>query len=98
MNTQPSQGGSSSDESSQHLESSKTNLKKAADDLAAAGTAKVQEFKDAVTEQGQQYVAGIQDRITGWEKQATNYARANPIAAMATALGIGFVLGLLRRR
>ena len=93
-NTNPNSPGSG-DEASQHVESSKSHAKKAVDDLAAAGAAKAQELKDAAIDQGQQYYEAARDRAKSWQTDAEAYARKNPIGAMGSALGVGFVLGIL---
>ncbi len=98
MKTQSTRSSRPRDESSRRLESSKTNLKNAADNLVAAGTERVQQIKEAVAAHGQQNVADRQDRLIDWEKRITIYVRSKPLAAVTTALGIGLVLGVLRRR
>jgi ElaB/YqjD/DUF883 family membrane-anchored ribosome-binding protein len=87
------------------MQSARQHVRQAAHELRAATAAKAQQFRDAAEERAQR-VRGMAE--SGWEDakmkaqdfvaETEEYVRANPAKAVLTALGVGFVLGLLFRR
>ena len=87
------------------FESSKTHVRKAAEDLrSAAGTmagdlksaagAMAEEYRD----KAEQVWEDARERARTFQEDGEQYVRENPTKAVFTALGIGFVLGLIFRR
>ena len=71
-----------------------TNARKAAEDLRSAAGATVDEYRA----RGKEVWDDALDRVRGFQNESKQYVRANPIKAVFTALGVGFVLGLIFRR
>ena len=81
-------------EAQSKLESSKTHARQAADDLRSAAGAVATEYKD----RAEQAWGDARDRVRTFQEDAEQYVRENPTKAVVTALGIGFVLGMIFRR
>jgi ElaB/YqjD/DUF883 family membrane-anchored ribosome-binding protein len=71
-----------------------THARKAAEDLGSAARAFVGEYRD----KAEKTWDDAKDRVEAFRKDADHYVRKNPTKAVFTALGIGFVLGLIFRR
>ena len=71
-----------------------THARKAAEDLRSSAGAMADEYRGRVEE--------IRDdalhRIRSFQDDSKQYVRENPTKAVFTALGVGFVLGLIFRR
>ncbi len=87
------------------FESSKTHAKKAADDLRSAANAIAGEYRgraeeawDDARDKAEQAWGDARQRVRTFQDDAEEYVRDNPTKAVFTALGIGFVLGLIFRR
>ena len=83
------------------LESSKTHARKAAEDLrSAAGDLKSAAGAVAGEYRGKAEQAwdDATNRVRTFQEDAEQYVRENPTKAVFTALGIGFILGLIFRR
>ncbi len=88
-----------------NMQSARDHVRQAADELRAATAAKAQQFRDAAEDRAHR-VKGIAE--SGWEDakvkaqdfmaETEDYVRTNPTKSVLTALGVGFVLGLLFRR
>ena len=76
------------------FESSKTHVRKAADDLKSAAGAMAGEYRD----KAEQVWDDARERARTLQEDGEQYVRENPTKAVFTALGIGFVLGLIFRR
>ncbi len=76
------------------FESGKTHAKQAAEDLRAAAGAKAQEYRGRV----EQAYQSARTRARSWQEEGEQYVRENPLRGVLTALGVGFILGLLIRR
>jgi ElaB/YqjD/DUF883 family membrane-anchored ribosome-binding protein len=76
------------------LESSKTHARKAAEDLKSAAGAIAGEYRG----KAEQAWGDATERVRTFQEDAEQYVRENPTKAVFTALGIGFVLGLIFRR
>jgi ElaB/YqjD/DUF883 family membrane-anchored ribosome-binding protein len=76
------------------LESSKTHARHAAEDLKSAATAMAGDYRDKAT----QAWDDAKVRVRTLQEDGEDYVRENPMKAVLTALGIGFVLGLIFRR
>ena len=87
------------------LESSKTHVRRAAEDLKSAAGAVASEYRgkaeeawgDARQRAGAAWDDAT-DRARTFQQDAEQYVRENPTKAVVTALGIGFVLGMIFRR
>jgi ElaB/YqjD/DUF883 family membrane-anchored ribosome-binding protein len=71
-----------------------TNARKAAEDLRSAARATVDEYRA----RGKEVWDDALHRVRGFQNESKQHVRANPIKAVFTALGVGFVLGLIFRR
>jgi ElaB/YqjD/DUF883 family membrane-anchored ribosome-binding protein len=71
-----------------------THARKAAEDLRSAAGATADEYMGRAE--------GVLDdalhRVRSFQDDSTQYVRENPTKAVFTALGVGFVLGLIFRR
>ena len=75
------------------IESSKTHAKRAAESLKSATTAVADDYRDKAT----QVWDDAKVRARTLRQNGEDYVRENPMKAVFTALGIGFVLGLIFR-
>lgn len=92
-------------DASAKLESGKTHAKQAAEDLRAAAEAKAAEFRATAGAKAQEFrgkaeqvYGDYRDRARTFREDGEQYVRENPTRAVLTALGIGFVFGLIFRR
>ena len=76
------------------LESSKTHARKAAEDLKSAAGAVAGEYRG----KAEQAWDDARERVRTFQEDGEQYVRENPTKAVFTALGVGFVLGLIFRR
>lgn len=97
----PGMGGGSQENAS----ASKTHARQAADDLKAAAQAKADELRHRAEEyygeargRAEEYYGQARERARTFQDDGEAYVRENPVRAVLTALGAGFVLGLLFRR
>jgi ElaB/YqjD/DUF883 family membrane-anchored ribosome-binding protein len=81
-------------EAQDRLESSKTHARQAADDLKAAAGAMAEDYRG----KAEQVWEDARFRVRTFQEDSEQYVRENPTKAVFTALGIGFVLGLIFRR
>jgi ElaB/YqjD/DUF883 family membrane-anchored ribosome-binding protein len=87
------------------LESSKTHARKAAEDLRSAAGSIAGEYRGKAEQawgdargKAEQAWDDARVRARTFQEDAEQYVRENPTKAVFTALGIGFVLGLIFRR
>ena len=73
------------------LQSNPTHGQQAAEDLKSAAGETVGEYH----EKAEQVWDDARDRVRTFKQDAEQYVRENPIMAVFSALGIGFVLGLI---
>jgi len=92
-------------EAQNKFESSKTHVRKAADDLKSAAGAMAGDLKTAAgamageyRDKAEQVWDDARERARTLQEDGEQYVRENPTKAVFTALGIGFVLGLIFRR
>lgn len=81
------------------------DLKGIAATLARLSSDKVNEVKDVaksearhLQRQGQHVIEDVQDQAGELERQLKDTIREKPLTAVASAVGIGFILALLSRR
>ena len=75
------------------LESDEVRVQRAAEALESA-TAKVgEDYRDKAEQSWNE----TKVRVRTWQQEGEEYVRENPMKAIFTALGIGFVLGLMIR-
>ncbi len=87
------------------LQSSKEHARRAAEDLKSAAGAFAGEYRGKAEQawgeargKAEQAFGDAKDRVRTFQEDAEQYVRENPTKAVFTALGIGFVLGLIFRR
>lgn len=93
MNETDSTASTQTDASSK-FESGKTHVRQAAQDLRSAAEIKAQEYRGRAEE----IYGQARERARTWQEEGEEYIRRNPLRGVLTALGIGFILGLLIRR
>lgn len=76
------------------LESTKTHVRAAADDLRNAAGAMADDYRG----RAEQAWGEARQRVRTFQEDSEQYVRENPTKAVFTALGIGFILGLIFRR
>jgi ElaB/YqjD/DUF883 family membrane-anchored ribosome-binding protein len=86
--------GTTPSASQNKLESSRTHARRAAEDLKSAASSMAGDYRDKAT----QAWDDAKVRVRTLQEDGEDYVRENPMKAVATALGIGFVLGLIFRR
>ena len=87
------------------LQSSKEHARKAAENLKSAAGAFAEEYRGKAEQawgeargKAEQAWGDATTRMRTFQEDAEEYVRENPTKAIFTALGIGFVLGLIFRR
>jgi ElaB/YqjD/DUF883 family membrane-anchored ribosome-binding protein len=92
-------------EAQDKLQSSKEHARRAAEDLKSAAGALAGEYRGKAEQawgeardKAEQAWGDARDRARTFQEDAEQYVRENPTKAIFTALGIGFVLGLIFRR
>ena len=87
------------------LQSSNEHARKAAEDLKSAAGAFAEEYRGKAEQawgeargKAEQAWGDATSRARTFQEDAEDYVRENPTKAVFTALGIGFVLGLIFRR
>ncbi len=76
------------------VESGTSHARKAADDFKSAASAVADEYRGRAEEVWND----ARFRVRGFQEDSEQYVRENPTKAVFSALGIGFVLGLIFRR
>ena len=76
------------------LQSTRTHAQQAAEDLKSSVGAIAGEYRG----KAEQIWDDARDRARTFREDADQYVRENPTKAVFTALGIGFILGLIFRR
>jgi ElaB/YqjD/DUF883 family membrane-anchored ribosome-binding protein len=71
-----------------------THIHEAAEDLRSAAGATAEEYRA----RGKEVWNDALDRVRSFQDDSRQYVRGNPTKAVFTALGVGFVLGLIFRR
>jgi ElaB/YqjD/DUF883 family membrane-anchored ribosome-binding protein len=87
------------------LQSGKEHARRAAEDLKSAAGAFAEEYRGKAEQawgdargKAEQAWGDARSRVRTFQEDAEQYVRENPTKAIFTALGIGFVLGLIFRR
>jgi ElaB/YqjD/DUF883 family membrane-anchored ribosome-binding protein len=80
--------------SSEHVRRAADDARRAAEDLRSAAGAVAEEYRGRAGEVWQD----ASERVRSFQDDAEQYVRDNPTKAIFTALGVGFVLGLIFRR
>ena len=73
-------------------------MKSAAGAFAEEYRGKAEQAWDEARGKAEQAWGDAKDRVRTFQEDAEQYVRENPTKAIFTALGIGFVLGLIFRR
>src|SRR5215467_14944432 len=84
------------------LQSSKEHARRAAKDLKSAAGAIAEQYRGKAEQawgdargRAEEAWGDARDRVRTFQDDAEQYVRANPTKAVVTALGIGFVLGMI---
>lgn len=77
----------------EQVEQLQNDLKEIAATLARIGKSEAKQLQ----RKGEQVVEDVQDQASAVEKQLKDTIREKPLTAVASALGIGFILALLTR-
>jgi ElaB/YqjD/DUF883 family membrane-anchored ribosome-binding protein len=88
------QGAAFPPQAAEDAKRGETHAHKAAEDLRSAVGATADEYRA----RGKEVWDDALDRIRTFQDGSKQYVRANPTKAVFTALGVGFVLGLIFRR
>ena len=88
------QGSVVSPQVRQKAERGGTHARKAAEDLGSAAGTMANKYLDRAEEVWDD----ARDRVRSFQDDSKQYVRKNPSKAVFTALGAGFVLGLIFRR
>ncbi len=88
------QGPAVSPQARQEAERGGTHARKPAEDLGSAAGSIADEYR----ERGKQALDEAVHRVRSFQDDSKQYIRENPTKAVFTALGVGFVLGLIFRR
>jgi len=90
---------------SNKFESGKTHAMHAAEDLKAAAEAKAHELRAVAEAKAQEFRGKAEHafdearvKARTFREDGEQYVRENPTRAVLTALGVGFVLGIIFRR
>ena len=92
--TQMDQGSAVPPQAGEKAERAVTHARKAAEDLRSAAGAMADEYR----ERGKEVLDDALHRARTFQDDSKQYVRENPTKAVFTALGVGFVLGLIFRR
>ncbi len=76
------------------VESAKTDMHQEVRDLKSAAATMAEEYRG----KAEQLLEDARDRAHTFQKDSEQYVRGNPTKTVFSALGIGFVLGLIFRR
>jgi ElaB/YqjD/DUF883 family membrane-anchored ribosome-binding protein len=104
-NKSTNQGASGTSDAQSKLESSRTHARKAAEELKSAAGSVAEEYRGKAEQawedargKAEQAWGDAKNRARTFQEDSEQYIRENPTKAVFTALGIGFVLGLIFRR
>jgi ElaB/YqjD/DUF883 family membrane-anchored ribosome-binding protein len=91
---QMNQGPAVPPQAKEEAKRSVTHARKAAEDLRSAAGAVADEYR----ERGKEVLDDALHRVRSFQDDSEQFVRQNPTKAVFTALGVGFVLGLIFRR
>ena len=92
--TSMNQGGALPQQVKEDAKRGARHARKAAEDLRSAAGATADEYRA----RGKEVWNDALDRVRSFQDDSEQYVRKNPTKAVFTALGVGFVLGLIFRR
>jgi ElaB/YqjD/DUF883 family membrane-anchored ribosome-binding protein len=75
------------------VESDEARVQRAAEALESATASVAEDYRDKAEQSWNE----TKVRVHTWQEEGEEYVRENPMKAVFTALGIGFVLGLIVR-
>ncbi|MFL6538559.1 MAG: YqjD family protein [Chthoniobacterales bacterium] len=87
------QGGGTS-AAQDDLQRARRQAQSAAGDLQSAGAAMAEDYRDKAGEAWDH----AKSQARTWQQDAEDYVRQNPMKAVLTVLGVGFILGAISRR
>jgi ElaB/YqjD/DUF883 family membrane-anchored ribosome-binding protein len=94
MNENQNEGSANPAPSGGKIESGTDHIRKAAEDFKSVAGAVAGEYRGKAEEAWND----ASQRVRSFQEDAEEYVRENPTKAIFTALGVGFVMGLIFRR
>ena len=91
---QSGQGGTGATDAASRLEGTKTHARMAAQELKTAATEMAEQYRG----KAEQAWDDATTRARTFQEDGEQYVRENPTKAVFTALGIGFLLGMIFRK
>jgi ElaB/YqjD/DUF883 family membrane-anchored ribosome-binding protein len=88
------QGAAMPSQTEDQMESGASNARKATEQFKSAATAVADQYRGRAEEVWNDAT----DRVRTFQDDTEQYVRENPTKSVFTALGVGFVLGLIFRR
>ena len=102
MSPDPSNGKNQNEESARSHARAAREFASEARENAAAAAAEMRDAATEVADELRERFSTISEEIKGraknWQTEAEKYVRENPTKSIFTAVGVGFVLGVLFRR
>lgn len=92
--TSINQGGAVPPQAEEDVKRGAGHIRKAAKDLRSAAETTADEYRA----RGKEVWNDTLERVRSFQDDGEQYVRENPTKAVFTALGVGFVLGLISRR
>ena len=86
--------GSTGSPVTERFESTRTHARQAAEDLRSAATEIAGQYRGKAEQAWQD----AQGRVRTFQDDGEQYVRENPTKAVFTALGVGFILGMIFRK
>ncbi len=93
-NKKPDQGADVPAQAQEEADKGVKHVRKAADEFKSAATAVADDYRGRAEEAWND----ARYRVRSFQEDSEQYVRENPTKAVFSALGIGFVLGLIFRR
>lgn len=93
-NQNPNQGMNVPAEAQEEADKSVKHARKAAEELKSAATAVADDYRGRAEDAWND----ARYRVRSFQEDSEQYVRENPTKAIFSALGVGFVLGLIFRR
>ena len=93
-NQNPDQGTNAPAQAQEEADKTVKHARKAAEELKSAATAVADDYRGRAEEAWND----ARYRVRSFQEDSEQYVRENPTKAIFSALGVGFVLGLIFRR
>jgi ElaB/YqjD/DUF883 family membrane-anchored ribosome-binding protein len=93
-NENPNEGSANPSAAGSKIDSGTDHIRKAAEDFKSVAGAVAGEYRG----KAEDVWNDASQRVRSFQDDAEEYVRENPTKAICTALGVGFVMGLIFRR